>query len=109
MSYPEIHDVLDVLLPVANEVWVKVMFSQVFICPLGGGVLCMISLPVWLSSPMFFLRVSVWEVSAKGVSVQDSLCPGESAEKWTVRILLLSCLLAMRSTVTFIGTNKSHG
>ena len=25
------------LLPPANEVWGKVMFSQVFVCPMGGG------------------------------------------------------------------------
>ena len=40
------------LLPSANEVWGKVMFSEGFVC-LWGGDLCMMLLPVWLPGPMF--------------------------------------------------------
>ena len=65
-------------LPPANEVWGKVIFSQVFFHPRGG--LCMMSLPVWLSVPMFLLggsltRVpcSFWGVSVQGVSVQEGV------------------------------------
>ena len=45
------------LLPPANEVWNKVMFSQVFVCPQGG--LCPEGVSV-------------------GISVQGGLCPGGS-------------------------------
>ena len=38
-------------LPPANEVWGKVVFLQVSVCPQGGG-LSMMSLPVWLTGPM---------------------------------------------------------
>ena len=64
------------LLPPANEVWGKVIFSQVSVCPQRG--LCMMSLPVW----------SLWG---------GGLCPGclptenplpPDYEKRAVRILL---------------------
>ena len=44
-------------LPPANEVWGKVMFSQVSVR--GEGGLCMMSIPVWLTGPMFLLEVSL--------------------------------------------------
>ena len=50
------------LLPLANEVWGKVMFLLASVI-LFIGVLCMMSLSVWLPGPMFLRRVSV---SAQG-------------------------------------------
>ena len=75
------------LLPSANEVWGKVMFSQVFVYPAGRGfVFCH-----FLSSclvPCSFWGVSVWRVLSRrvsvqtgslsgGVSVQGDLCQGD--------------------------------
>ena len=67
-------------LPPANEVWGKVIFSQVFFHPRGGGGLCMMSLPVWLSVLMFLLGGSLTRVPCSfwGVSVQGGLCPWRS-------------------------------
>ena len=47
-------------LPPANEIWGKVMFSQVFVCPQG------VSVPACITDDM-----TRW-----GVSVQGGLCPG---------------------------------
>ena len=55
-SYPFI---LLTILPPANKVWDKVMFFKVGVCPQGGGGVCIISLPVWLTGLMFLLGVSV--------------------------------------------------
>ena len=44
-------------LPPANEVWGKVMFLQVSVCPQLD--LCMMSLPVWLTGLMFLPGASV--------------------------------------------------
>ena len=41
------------------------MFSQAFVCPWGNG-LCMMSLPVWLPSPVFL----------PGDLCPGGLCPG---------------------------------
>ena len=41
-------------LPLANQVWGKVMFLLACVILFTRG-LCMMSLPVWLTSPMFFL------------------------------------------------------
>ena len=49
----------------ANKVWGKVMFSQVFICPGGGGGA---SFPVYISGHMTSIRV--------GVCLQGGLHPG---------------------------------
>ena len=55
-SYPFI---LLTILPPTNKVWDKVMFFKVGVCPHGGGGVCIISLPVWLTGLMFLLGVSV--------------------------------------------------
>ena len=43
-------------LPLAVEVWGKVMILLMFVCP---GGLCMMSLPIWLHRVKLLLRVSV--------------------------------------------------
>ena len=102
------------LLPSANEVWGKVIFSQVSVCLQGG--LCMMSLPVWLLGSMFLLEGSVFGPMfvPRGVSVQggslsrEGLCPearrlcqGDPptetplyGEQWAVCILL-ECVLVL--------------
>ena len=75
-------------LPLANEVWRKVMLSQVFVCPQGG--LCMMSLHVWLPGPMLLMGgLSPWShVPSKGglcpeggLCVEGGLCPGGSLSR----------------------------
>ena len=39
------------LLPPANEIWSKVMFSQVFVCPQGGEVKGGVVKGVWQTPP----------------------------------------------------------
>ena len=75
---------IPMLLPPANQVWGKVMFSQVFVCPQGS--LCMTSLPVWLPGLMFLLGGSLSLVpcsfrgplSRRGLS-KGAFCPGRGA------------------------------
>ena len=63
-------------LPPANEVWGKVVFLQVSVCPQGGG-LSMMSLPVWLTGPMLLGGLSLAPCSFQGVSASSPmLLPG---------------------------------
>ena len=67
------------LLP-ANKVWDKVMFLHIsVILSMGGGGLCMISLPVWLSGPMFLLGESPSLVPCSFYNDRDPLdrAPGK--------------------------------
>ena len=77
-------------LPPANEVWGKVMFLQVSVCPQLD--FCMMSLPVWLTGLMFLPGVSLRE------SVKDNPPPTWTetplyGDEWVVHILL-ECFIA---------------
>ena len=61
------------LLPPANQVWGKVMFSEAFVCP--QGVLCMISLPAWPGGSL-----------SKGGLCPWGLCPGGGSLFWGVSV-----------------------
>ena len=63
-------------IPPANEVWGKVMFLHLSVShSVQRGDLCMMSLPVWLPGPMFFLGV---HVSGPMFLPGGGLCPGGS-------------------------------
>ena len=72
------------LLPPANEVWGKVMFSEACVShSVHRECVCMMSLPVWLPGPMFFLGGPLpgpmflpGVPMSKGVSGDGGLCLG---------------------------------
>ena len=67
-----VQDYIFIVLPPANEVWRKVIFSQVLFCRGGGGV-CMMSLPALSHDPS--KRVSVWGNLCSGGSLsRGGLC-----------------------------------
>ena len=55
------------LLPPANEVWGKVMFSQVFVCPQGGGWRLAVGFPACITGHMTrWKRVCIQGSSSAG-------------------------------------------
>ena len=74
-------------LPPANKIRDKVMFLYVSVILSGG--LCMMSLPVLLSGPIFLLGVSVpgpMFLPGGAISVQGGLCretsPNQKSRRW---------------------------
>ena len=66
-------------LPPANEVWGKLMFSQVFVCPPGRGVCVPACITGHMTGgglcPSIHHRPHDWEGLYPGGSVQGALCP----------------------------------
>ena len=78
LSYLILSYLICCFLPHANEVWGKVIFSDIFHSVHGEG-LCIMSLPVWLPGSMFLMEGSLSLVLCsflEGVSVQGDLCRG---------------------------------
>ena len=61
----------NMFLPPANDIWGKVIFLQLSVILVTGGF-CMMSLPVWLPSTMFFLvGLCAWShAPSQGISVR---------------------------------------